>query len=50
MKLNEKQKAFCDFYIDRLPRHKIKYMIDRDDDKTIWRIKKKALESMAELV
>ena len=38
------------FYVDRLPRHKIKYMIDRDDDKTIWRIKKKALESMAELV
>ena len=38
------------FYIDRLPRHKIKYMIDRDDDKTIWRIKKRAIESMANLI
>ena len=38
------------FYIDRLPRYKIKYMIDRDDDKTIWRIKKRAVESMASLI
>ena len=38
------------FYIDRLPIRKIKYMIDRDDDKTVWRIKREALENMADLV
>ena len=38
------------FYIERLPIRKIKYMIDRDDDKTVWRIKREALENMADLV
>ena len=38
------------FYIDRLPIRKIKCMIDRDDDKTVWRIKREALENMADLV
>ena len=38
------------FYIDRLPIRKIKYMIDRDDDKTVWRIKREALENMADLI
>ena len=39
--LKEREKLVVkSFYIDRLPRYKIKYMIDRDDDKTIWRIKK----------
>ena len=38
------------FYIDRLPIRKIKYMIDRDDNKTVWRIKREALENMADLV
>ena len=46
--LKEREKVVVkSFYIDRLPRYKIKYMIDRDDDKTIWRIKKRAVESMA---
>ena len=38
------------FYIERLPIRKIKYMIDRDDDKTVWRIKKRAIKNMADLV
>ena len=38
------------FYIDRLPIRKIKYMIDRDDDKTVWRIKKRAVKNMADLI
>ena len=38
------------FYIDRLPIRKIKYMIDRDDDKTVWNVKRKALEDMAGLI
>ena len=49
--LKEREKLVVkSFYIDRLPRYKIKYMIDRDDDKTIWRIKKRAIESMASLI
>ena len=49
--LKEREKLVVkSFYIDRLPRYKIKYMIDRDDDKTIWRIKKRAVESMASLI
>ena len=49
--LKEREKLVVkSFYIDRLPRHKIKYMRDRDDDKTIWRIKKSAIKSMAELI
>ena len=38
------------FYIERLPIRKIKYMIDRDDDKTVWRIKKRAVKNMADLI
>ena len=49
--LKEREKLVVkSFYIDRLPRYKIKYMIDRNDDKTIWRIKKRAVESMASLI
>ena len=38
------------FYIERLSIEKIKYMINREDDKTVWRIKREALENMAEII
>ena len=38
------------FYIKRMPIRKIRNMINRDDDKTVWNIKRKALEDMAGLI
>ena len=49
--LKERERfVVTNFYIKRMPIRKIRNMINRDDDKTVWNIKRKALEDMAGLI